>query len=55
MQPSALRVERRAIRSYDLRIILSIALVIVLSFVAMYALARESGPDWGQHPAMVYP
>ena len=51
MQQSSASVEPRSVRSHDLRIIVGTALVIVLAFVAMYALSRESGPDLRQLPA----
>ena len=56
MQQSAVSIEPRSVPSYDRRIIAGIALVIVLACVAVYALAREFGPDFAQQVnTVVYP
>jgi hypothetical protein len=56
MQQATPSVEARSVRSHDLRIIVTTALVIVLAFVAIYALSRESGPDRRQlQAATAYP
>jgi hypothetical protein len=56
MQQAAVNVEPRSVRSDDLRIIAGTALVIVLAFVAMYALVLEAGPDFArQATTIVYP